>query len=62
MAAASDGVATPNMMAPSTDRMSKASGRKDVASSKIIVPTGTLRSSRGMGGASDGLSSARPIT
>ena len=62
MAAASDGVAKPNMMAPSTDMISSASGRKDVSNSKNTVAAGTLRCSTGSGGASLGFSMARIMT
>ncbi len=60
-AAASDGVASPNRIAPSTETISNASGRNDVASAQITVPSGTLVSSGGSFGASAGLMIARAI-
>ena len=41
-AAASDGVASPNMMAPSTARISTASGKKDVSRSRMTSPNGCV--------------------
>ena len=60
--AASDGVARPNRMAPSTDTISSASGRNDVASAHSTLLKGTLVCSGGSFGASAGLITARTMT
>ena len=60
--AASDGVASPNRMAPSTETISSASGRNDVASAQITFLIGTSVCSGGSFGASAGLIIARTIT
>jgi hypothetical protein len=61
-AAASDGVARPKRIEPSTARISAARGRNDVTSANIIVTKGTLRSSFGNFGARLGLMMARAMT
>ena len=60
--AASDGVASPNRIAPSTEMISSASGKNDVASAYSTVLNGTSVSSFGSFGASAGLIIARAIT
>jgi hypothetical protein len=51
IAAASDGSAQPNRIAPSTRKISVASGRKDVISSQTIVRIDARRSDSGRRGA-----------
>ncbi len=50
------------MIAPSTHRISSASGTNDVTSIMNTSPTGTLPSSLGSGGARCGLKIARIMT
>ena len=59
-AAASVGVARPNMIAPSTDRISIVSGKKDFASIVINTRVLTLPSPLGNGGARCGLNIPTP--
>ena len=61
--AASVGVARPNRMAPSTDKMRKASGKNEVIIMMMMLPflTASISSCFG-GGASFGFSHARPMT
>ena len=61
-AAASVGVATPNMMAPSTARISSASGKNDFSSITTTWANGTLPWSLGSGGARSGFMIASTIT
>ena len=62
MAAASVGVASPKKIAPSTDMISSASGKKLVSSAIAILSVETLRCSIGSLGARDGFIAQRIIT
>ena len=60
--AASDGVARPNRIAPSTATISSASGKNEVASAHITSLNGMSVCSLGSFGHSAGLIMARTIT
>ena len=62
MAAASEGVAKPKTMLPSTPRISTVSGKNEVSSILTTSKNGTSLSSAGSFGASFGLMIARAIT
>ena len=59
--AASDGVARPNRMAPSTEMISSASGKNEVASAQRTSLVGMSVCSLGSLGASAGLIMARAM-
>ena len=61
MAAASDGVASPIRMAPSTMAISAASGMKDVISEIAIWLKGIFTASGGKRGAISGFTMAMPM-